>query len=194
MSSNNWLIVGLGNPGEEYKNTRHNVGADFVTLLSSHLKISLTKEEKLSSHYGRKILNNTKIHLAIPSVYMNESGQTIQKFKKYLKINLKDILIVHDDLDLPIGKIKLKDSGGHGGHNGIRNIIDKLQGNASFKRLRIGIDHPIKSKDVTKYVLSKSPKRERKILESAMQNAVPTIDKMIAGNWQEAVLGLHSKD
>ena len=190
----NLLIVGLGNPGKDYEETRHNVGIKFLELLSTHFDIPLVEETKFSSNYGYKKLDNLKLHLATPVLYMNESGIAIQKIKKYLKINLEDILIVHDELDLPVGKLKLKDSGGHGGHNGIRNIIDHLQGKSEFKRLRIGIDHPGNEQDVTNYVLSKSSKQERKITEKAMQNAIPIIDKVIDGKWQDAMLELHTEN
>ena len=190
----NLLIVGLGNPGKDYEETRHNVGIKFLELLSTHFDITLVEETKFSSNYGYKKLDNLKLHLATPVLYMNESGIAIQKIKKYLKINLEDILIVHDELDLPVGKLKLKDSGGHGGHNGIRNIIDHLQGKSEFKRLRIGIDHPGNEQDVTNYVLSKGSKQERKITEKAMQNAIPIIDKVIAGKWQDAMLELHTEN
>ena len=190
----NLLIVGLGNPGKDYEETRHNVGIKFLELLSTHFDIPLVEETKFSSNYGYKKLDNLKLHLATPVLYMNESGIAIQKIKKYLKINLEDILIVHDELDLPVGKLKLKDSGGHGGHNGIRNIIDHLQGKSEFKRLRIGIDHPGNEQDVTNYVLSKGSKQERKITEKAMQNAIPIIDKVIAGKWQDAMLELHTEN
>ena len=190
----NLLIVGLGNPGKDYEETRHNVGIKFLELLSTHFDIPLVEETKFSSNYGYKKLDNLKLHLATPVLYMNESGIAIQKIKKYLKINLEDILIVHDELDLPVGKLKLKDSGGHGGHNGIRNIIDHLQGKSEFKRLRIGIDHPSNEQDVTNYVLSKSSKQERKVTEKAMQNAIPIIDKVIAGKWQDAMLELHTEN
>jgi len=190
----NLLIVGLGNPGKDYEETRHNVGIRFLELLSTHFDIPLAEETKFSSNYGYKKLDKLKLHLATPVLYMNESGIAIQKIKKYLKINLEDILIVHDELDLPVGKLKLKDSGGHGGHNGIRNIIDHLQGKSEFKRLRIGIDHPGNEQDVTNYVLSKGSKQERKITEKAMQNAIPIIDKVIAGKWQDAMLELHTEN
>ncbi|MEC7910801.1 MAG: aminoacyl-tRNA hydrolase [Pseudomonadota bacterium] len=190
----NLLIVGLGNPGKDYEETRHNVGIKFLELLSTLFDIPLVEETKFSSNYGYKKLDNLKLHLATPVLYMNESGIAIQKIKKYLKINLEDILIVHDELDLPVGKLKLKDSGGHGGHNGIRNIIDHLQGKSEFKRLRIGIDHPGNEQDVTNYVLSKGSKQERKITEKAMQNAIPIIDKVIAGKWQDAMLELHTEN
>ena len=190
----NLLIVGLGNPGKDYEETRHNVGIKFLELLSTHFDIPLVEETKFSSNYGYKKLDNLKLHLATPVLYMNESGIAIQKIKKYLKINLEDILIVHDELDLPVGKLKLKDSGGHGGHNGIRNIIDHLQGKSEFKRLRIGIDHPSNEQDVTNYVLSKRSKQERKVTRKAMQNAIPIIDKVIAGKWQDAMLELHTEN
>ena len=191
---NDLLIVGLGNPGTDYEQTRHNVGANFVKLLSKHLDISMTEKEKFSSHYGSKKLEAIKIHLSIPTVYMNESGKTVHEITKYLQIDLADMLIVHDELDLPTGKLKLKDSGGHGGHNGIRNIIDHLQGNTNFKRLRIGIHHPENHQDVTDYVLSRGSKREREIIETAMQNAIPIVDKVIRGDWQEAMLDLHTEN
>ncbi len=190
----NLLIVGLGNPGKDYEETRHNVGIRFIELLSTHFDIALAEETKFSSNYGCKKLHDLKLHLAIPSLYMNESGIAVQKIKKYLKINLEDILIVHDELDLPVGKLKLKESGGHGGHNGIRNIIDHLQGKSEFKRLRIGIDHPGNEQDVTNYVLSRGPKQERETTEKALQNVLPIIDKVIAGKWQDAMLELHTEN
>ena len=190
----NLLIVGLGNPGKDYEETRHNVGVRFIELLSTHFDIALAEETKFSSNYGCKKLHDLKLHLAIPSLYMNESGIAVQKIKKYLKINLEDILIVHDELDLPVGKLKLKESGGHGGHNGIRNIIDHLQGKSEFKRLRIGIDHPGNEQDVTNYVLSRGPKQERETTEKALQNVLPIIDKVIAGKWQDAMLELHTEN
>ena len=116
MSFKNLLVVGLGNPGKNYQETRHNVGSDFVRHLSNTLDISLKKEEKYSSNYGYKQVEQLKIHVSIPSVYVNESGETVSRIKKYLKLSVEEILIVHDELDLPTGKLKLKESGGHGGH------------------------------------------------------------------------------
>ena len=147
MSFKNLLVVGLGNPGKDYQETRHNVGSDFVRHLSNTLDISLKKEEKYSSNYGYKQVEQLKIHVSIPSVYVNESVETVSRIKKYLKLSVEEILIVHDELDLPTGKLKLKESGGHGGHNGLKNIIDHLQGKPSFKRLRIGINRPSKEKE-----------------------------------------------
>ena len=109
-----------------------------------------------------------------------------------MKLSTKKILVVHDELDLPLGKLKLKESGGHGGHNGLRNVIEHLNGDSSFKRLRIGIGHPEKEEDVVKYVLTKGSKKERRILTSAFEEALPIINTIIEGNWQKAMLDLHS--
>ena len=192
MLSNNLLIVGLGNPGKKYDKTRHNCGADFVQLLSENLKVSLQKEDKFFSLYGNKILNQVKVHLCIPTIYVNESGKTVSSITDYLKISNEQVLIIHDDLDLPLGKIKLKEAGGHGGHNGLRNIIDSLKGDANFKRMRIGIDHPEKEEDVVNYVLSKFTKKERQLLETSFNNTLNLMDLIFSGNWQQAMLELHS--
>ena len=192
MTSNNLLILGLGNPGKGYEKSRHNCGANFVEQLSSILEISLTEEEKFMGLYGSKQIPKGNLHLCIPSVYVNESGKTVASIKNYLKLSTNQILIVHDELDLPLGKVKLKESGGHGGHNGLRNVIDHLNGDSSFKRLRIGIGHPKKKEDVVKYVLSKGSKKERKILTAAFEEVLPIMNTIIEGNWQKAMLELHT--
>ena len=192
MSSNNLLIVGLGNPGKKYDKTRHNCGAEFVQLISDRLKVSLQKEDKFFGLYGTKRLNQFKVHFCIPTIYVNESGKTVSSITDYLKISNEQVLVIHDDLDLPLGKIKLKEAGGHGGHNGLRNIIDNLKGDTNFKRMRIGIDHPEKEEDVVKYVLSKFTKKERQLLEASFDNTLNLMDLIFSGNWQQAMLELHS--
>ena len=182
----------MGNPGKKYHKTRHNCGADFVQLLSENLKVSLQKENKFFSLYGNKILNQVKVHLCIPTIYVNESGKTVSSITDYLKISNEQVLVIHDDLDLPLGKIKLKEAGGHGGHNGLRNIIDSLKGEANFKRMRIGIAHPEKEEDVVKYVLSKFTKKERQLLETSFNNTLNSMDLIFSGNWQQVMLELHS--
>ena len=192
MSSNNLLIVGLGNPDKDYERSRHNCGADYVKFLSDRIKITLSKEDKFFALYGSKKIEKNNIHLCIPTVYVNESGQTVSAIKNYLKLSNTDILIVHDELDLPLGKIKLKEGGGHGGHNGLRNIIDSQKGDASFMRMRIGIDHPRKGADVVKYVLSKVNKKDRKILDTSFESTLDILDSVIKGKWQQAMLELHT--
>ena len=186
------LIVGLGNPGKQYAHTRHNVGEDFIDILADKYRIELKKEKKFLGRYGKVLAFNTTLHLLKPDHYMNESGIAVKKTKSFLNIPIDQILIVHDDLDLPSGNLKFKEMGGHGGHNGLRNIIDHLNGESSFKRLRIGIGHPGKEKDVTKYVLTKPSSKERDLIETNMRDSLETIDLVIQSKWQEALLKLHT--
>ena len=186
------LIVGLGNPGKQYKHTRHNVGEDFVNILADKYDIDLKKEKKFLGSYGKVPAFNTTLHLLKPDHYMNESGIAVKKTISFLNIPIDQILIVHDDLDLPFGNLKFKEMGGHGGHNGLRNIIDHLKGESKFKRLRIGIGHPGKEKDVTKYVLTKPTSKERDLIETNMRDSLETIDLVIQSKWQEAMLKLHT--
>ena len=192
MLSKNLLIVGLGNPDKEYQGSRHNCGADYVNFLSDRINITLSKEDKFFALYGSKRIGKKNIYLSIPTVYVNESGKTVSAIKNFLKLSNQDILIVHDELDLPLGKIKLKEGGGHGGHNGLRNIIDSQKGDASFLRMRIGIDHPRKGADVVKYVLSKVNKKDRKILDTSFENTLDILDLIIKSKWQQAMLELHT--
>ena len=124
---------------------------------------------------------------------MNESGMCISKAKKYFGLKTEQILIAHDELDLPNAEIKLKESGGHGGHNGLRNIIDQLQGDESFKRLRIGIGHPGKDKDVVSYVLKKAPAKERQHLIESLYDYLDIGEKISQDGWQKTVMNYHSK-
>ena len=186
------LIVGLGNPGKQYEHTRHNVGEDFIDILADKYDIELKKEKKFLGSYGKVPAFNTTLHLLKPDHYMNESGISVKKTISFLNIPIDQVLIVHDDLDLPFGNLKFKEMGGHGGHNGLRNIIDHLKGESKFKRLRIGIGHPGKEKDVTKYVLTKPTSKERDLIETNMRDSLETIDLVIQSKWQEAMLKLHT--
>ena len=187
------LIVGLGNPGSEYHKTRHNAGEDFVDIAAKKYRVEMRKENKFSSYHASFTKYDKKVHLIKPDYYMNESGIAVCKIIDYLDIDIQNTLVIHDELDLPFGEIKYKVSGGHGGHNGLRNIIDHLNGNSSFKRLRIGIGHPGKDKDVTSYVLGKASEKERELLETNMENCLNSLDLFIEDKWQEAMLNLHTK-
>ena len=188
------LIVGLGNPGKEYEHTRHNVGEDFVDILANKYDIELKKENKFLGRYGKVQVFNTTLHLLKPDHYMNESGIAVKKTINFLNIPIDQILVVHDDLDLPSGNLKFKEMGGHGGHNGLRNIIDHLKGDSSFKRLRIGIGHPGRERDVTRYVLTKPSSKERDLIGINMNNSLQSIDLVIQSKWQEAMLKLHTNE
>ena len=191
---NSLLVVGLGNPGEEYVNTRHNAGLDFVMMLSDEYGVSLKKEKLAKSSYAKLEINECSVILCIPDTFMNESGICVSKAKKYFNVENHEILIIHDDLDLDNGCIRLKDSGGHGGHNGLRNIIDHLSGDTSFKRIRIGIGHPGKEKDVTSYVLNKPSASERSALESEMKNCLSLLENLIHNGWEKTIMKLHSSE
>ena len=189
---NSLLVVGLGNPGEEYVNTRHNAGLDFVMMLSDEYGVSLKKEKLVKSSYAKFEINECSVILCIPDTFMNESGICVSKVKKFFNVENHEILIIHDDLDLDIGCIRLKDSGGHGGHNGLRNIIDHLSGDTSFKRIRIGIGHPGKEKDGTSYVLNKPSTSERISLENEMKNCLSLLENLIINGWEKTIMKLHS--
>ena len=191
---NTLLLVGLGNPGKEYQNTRHNAGSDFVRMLCNDYQVSLAKEKLVNGYYAKFIINDCSIILCIPDTFMNESGISVSKAKKFFKVENHEILIIHDELDLHNGCLRLKDSGGHGGHNGLRNIIDHLNGDSSFKRMRIGIGHPGKDKDIVSYVLNKPSESERKNMENKMKSALPLIESLVINGWEKTIMKLHSSE
>jgi len=189
---NSLLLVGLGNPGKEYENTRHNAGSDFVRMLCDKYEISLEKEKLVNGYYAKLDINDCSVILCIPDTFMNESGLSVSKAKKFFQVENHEILIVHDELDLENGSIRLKDSGGHGGHNGLRDIIDHLNGDSSFKRMRIGIGHPGKEKDVVSYVLNKASVPERMKMEDEMRDSLNLIESLVINGWEKTVMNLHS--
>ena len=189
---NSLLLVGLGNPGKEYENTRHNAGSDFVRMLCDKYEISLEKEKLVNGYYAKLNINDCSVILCIPDTFMNESGLSVSKAKKFFQVESNEILIVHDELDLENGCIRLKDSGGHGGHNGLRNIIDHLNGDSFFKRIRIGIGHPGKEKDVVSYVLNKASVPERMKMEDEMRDSLHLIESLVINGWEKTVMNLHS--
>ena len=188
------LIAGLGNPGDEYDLTRHNAGKDFINLICSKYSVTLKKEKQIAGSFAIHEAENYKLILVIPSTYMNESGLCISKCKKFFNLSTNQILIAHDELDLPNAHIKLKESGGHGGHNGLRNIIDHLNGDNSFKRLRIGIGKPSKEKDVISYVLKKAPKQDREEVIKKLFDYLDLGERIVKEGWQKTVMNFHTSD
>ena len=186
------LIAGLGNPGDEYDSTRHNAGTDFIDLLSEKYSVTLKKQKKIFAHSAEVVFDGYKLILLKPSLYMNESGLSISKAKQFYNLNCSQMLIIHDELDLPNATIRLKESGGHGGHNGIRSVIDHLNGDNSFKRLRVGIGHPGKGKDIIAYVLKKAPPEQRKELFNSMNEFLEIGEKIMIDGWQKTVMYYHS--
>lgn len=178
------LIVGLANPGERYALTRHNAGEWFVSLLiPSH---AWKTENTLHSRVAKK-----DILFAIPTTYMNLSGQAVQALCHYYKIKPEEILIAHDEIDLPVGVVRLKQEGGHGGHNGLRDIIKHL-GTPLFWRLRIGVGRPQQSSQVEHYVLNAPSKEERNLIDSELTRAEQIVPLLLQGQFQQAMNFLHT--
>ncbi len=170
------LVVGLGNPGETYSKTRHNAGFMVVDKVSDAFSIALEKR-KFDTRFGTGSVNDVKVILVKPMAYMNRSGPQIQKIARYFRILCKDMLVVHDDIDLAFGRLKIKEKGGDGGHKGVRSIIDAF-GGGDFTRLRMGVGRPEAGNGAADYVLGKFTLEERKVLGhiiTAAKDAVVTI-------------------
>ena len=187
------LIVGLGNPGASYEKTRHNAGSNFVLALARSKNIELKPEGKFFGATGRLSTGNNDIRLLNPSTFMNRSGNSVSALAAYYKILPSQILIAHDELDLSAGVAKYKIGGGHGGHNGLRDVIDKLSNDRSFARLRIGIDHPGNAIQVSSYVLQKPSPQQQVLIDRSIENAIRWLHLVIKGDWDKAMTGLHSE-
>lgn len=193
LSNDIQLIVGLGNPGPDYSATRHNVGQWFVEALAQQKSSSFKVESKYKAKVAKFNFAGKEIVLLIPTTYMNESGQAISLYANFFKIAPEHMLIVHDELDLPPGVARLKQGGGHGGHNGLRDTIDKLANNKEFMRLRIGIGHPGDKNKVTSYVLKKPSVDEKISIDNSIDKALGVIEKVITGELQNAMTLLHTE-
>lgn len=205
MTSKLQLIVGLGNPGPKYQHTRHNAGAEFLAHLAEHgdsarhdtgagfLRGLLSKgpantlrpERKFLGEYGKINIAGQDLHCLIPTTFMNNSGQAVKALASFYKIPADAILVAHDELDLPAGTAKFKRGGGHGGHNGLRDIISHL-GSNDFYRLRIGIGHPGNSKQVIDYVLKQASVADKQLISQTLDEAIRVLPELLAGNWNKA--------
>jgi len=184
------LIVGLGNPGNEYVDTRHNAGFWFLDELARMYHGTFKNDKKFFGEAVKIQINGNDVWLLKPNTFMNLSGQALQALAQFYKINLESILVVHDELDLDPGVARLKKGGGHGGHNGLRDI--STRSGKDFWRLRLGIGHPGDRNKVTAYVLNKPSKDDKISIERAIDNATRVIDDIVAGEMQKAMNTLHS--
>lgn len=187
------LIVGLGNPGPEYNQTRHNAGALFIESLANKHNVSLVADRKYFGLVGNAVINGQNIKLLIPTTYMNRSGQAVAALANFYRIPMDAILVAHDELDLPPGIVKLKQGGGHGGHNGLRDIIAQCANQNNFHRLRLGIGHPGHKSLVSGFVLNKAPKQEQELLLESIDNALNVLPEMVTGDWNKAMHQLHTQ-
>jgi len=179
------LIVGLGNPGTEYAQTRHNAGFWFVQRLAEQYGIQLKADPKYKGISGRGNIEGQDVRLLLPTTFMNLVGQSVVPFAKFYQIAAEAILIAHDELDMNPGVIRLKTGGGHGGHNGLKDIVPHIGSN--FHRLRIGIGHPGSKERVSGHVLSKAPSSEQNLMDDAIAHALSRIQLLVNGDTQQAM-------
>ncbi|MBB4867105.1 aminoacyl-tRNA hydrolase [Pseudomonas sp. BGr12] len=187
------LIVGLGNPGPEYDQTRHNAGALFVERLADAQRANLSLDKKYFGLVGKFSHKGRDVRLLIPTTYMNRSGQAVAALAGFFRIPVEAILVAHDELDMPPGVAKLKKGGGHGGHNGLRDIIAQLGNQNGFHRLRLGIGHPGHSSLVSGFVLGRAPRSEQELLDTSIDSALGVLPEMLDGDWTRAMQKLHSQ-
>ncbi len=199
-----FLIVGLGNPGSKYTQTRHNAGFWFLDALRNQIDqsgqidtagadVGFRSQSKVSADICRLRLYGRKCILAKPTVFMNHSGQAVRALMDYYRITDKNLLIAYDELDLPAGTIRLKQGGGHGGHNGLRDIFRHLD-STGFMRLRVGIGHPGFKDAVTGYVLSRPTADQEQLMMHSIGDAVAVMPDLLAGNISKATKDLHTVD
>ena len=185
------LIVGLGNPGPDYEQTRHNAGFWFVDQVIRHYGGTLKTESRFHGQTCRVVAEGQDLRLLKPTTFMNRSGRAVIALANYFKIAPDEILVAHDELDLPCGSCRLKQGGGHAGHNGLRDIMSVL-GKRDFYRLRIGIDHPGDAKRVVNYVLNRPSKSDMEAIEESLDDAVRCLPEILSGEFQKAMNRLHS--
>ncbi|MBY5992737.1 aminoacyl-tRNA hydrolase [Ferrimonas balearica] len=192
MSNNIRLIVGLANPGPEYAHTRHNAGEWLVNELARTHNVTLKSESKFFGLTGRIQSGGKDLRLLIPTTFMNLSGKSVATLANFYDIAPEEIMVAHDELDLPPGVARFKLGGGHGGHNGLKDIISRLGNNKNFYRLRIGIGHPGDRNRVTGYVLGKAPAAEQRAMDEAIDEASRSIDILLSDGITKAQNRLHT--
>lgn len=194
MTASIQLIVGLGNPGSEYAGTRHNAGEDFVRELARVSGVSLKKDSKYFGEVAEVFFAGHKLRLLVPHTFMNRSGKAVAALAGFYKIEAPQMIIAHDELDIPPGSARFKFDGGHGGHNGLRDIIPALGNRKDFHRLRVGIGHPGSAKQVSNYVLSKASQGDREAIAASIDEALRALPLLLDGEAGKAMTRLHSFD
>lgn len=185
------LVVGLGNPGREYEATRHNVGYWWVDGLARRASVQLKQESRFHGQAGRLIDGGRECWLLKPTTFMNVSGRSVQALTQFYKIPVGDVLVVHDELDLPPGSVKVKKGGGAAGHNGLKDIIAHL--GPDFWRLRIGIGHPGDRAEVANFVLNAPRRDETPLIEETIERSLDAWPLLLDGKTEAAMLKLHTK-
>jgi len=185
------LVVGLGNPGKEYEATRHNVGFWWVDRLAAQAGVSLKQEGRFQGQVGKLVAGGHECWLLKPTTFMNVSGRAVQALAQFYKVEVGEILVVHDELDFPPGTVKLKKGGGVAGHNGLKDISANL--GPDFWRLRIGVGHPGVRGDVSSYVLNAPRKEERPLIEDTVARSLEAWPLLLEDKTEAAMMKLHTK-
>lgn len=191
MSVNFKLLAGLGNPTAQYEKTRHNAGFWFLDEVASHYRLVFHQDQRFQGWVAKLELHGDTVFLLKPTTYMNRSGQSVGALAKYFKIEPAEILVAHDELDLVPGVVRLKRGGGHGGHNGLRDLMAHL-GSADFYRLRFGIGHPGDRAAVVSYVLDAPNRADGELVESAIARAKALLPDMLIGRLDAVMNRLHA--
>lgn len=177
-----YLVVGLGNPGKEYEGTRHNLGFEVISEIKKRLEVETPFKQNLKSMIGKTCLDSKDLILAMPQTFMNNSGYAVKQIRDKYNIDIKNIIAVYDDMDLDVGRIKIKSGGSSGGHNGVESIINSL-GSKDFMRIKIGISRPSDFKEgennYADYVLSKIPKSQKKEISESIDKAADAVEHLI---------------
>jgi PTH1 family peptidyl-tRNA hydrolase len=183
-------IVGLGNPGPDYERTRHNAGFWFADAVAARWRGSFRTESKFFGQLARVKIEGSEVLLLKPATFMNRSGQAVQALMQFYKLSPAELLVAHDELDLPAGQMRLKLGGGHGGHNGLRDIHRPL--GDGYRRLRIGIGHPGDKNLVLNYVLGRPSKADEEAIHQGLERAVDALPIWLGQSWDKALQQLHT--
>ena len=184
--------MGVGTPGPQHDSNRHNAGAIFLHNLCKSYGGDLRGESKFFGEFGSIKIEGNDVKLLFPTTFMNHSGKAVGAVCKFFKIDPRNMLVAYDEIDFDVGVARFKEEGGHGGHNGIRDIINALGGNRDFYRLRIGVGHPGHKLMVSNYVLSNPSRSEADLMMMTVEDAVRVMPKAVIGEWEEAMRLLHS--
>jgi len=191
--SNNgtWMIAGLGNPGTDYSKSRHNIGFKVIDYLADNINI-VSAKTKLTANISNTIWEDNRLFLVKPLGYMNRSGSVLNEVARYFQIDISHLIVVHDDVDIQMGKIKIKQKGGHGGHNGIRSVIESL-GSDNFIRIRIGIGRPFLQKSMINHVLGNFHSDEEKQINMVIETASRSIKTILLKGISQAMNQFNNK-
>jgi len=184
--------VGIGNPGKDYADTRHNAGVWLVDELALRYGVSFKAEKKFHGRVATVTLSGREVRLLVPDTYMNQSGKSVAALANFYKIAPQAMLVAHDEIDFPVGKIRFKQGGGLAGHNGLKDISACLAGTKDFNRLRIGVGHPGHQAGVTSHVLGRVSKADRTMIDTCIDEAVRALPDAVSGEWQAAMQRLHN--